>query len=367
MVKREVTRVVTPGTAIDPGMSGAESCWLAAVAALGAGAQGCVGVAMVDLSTGEFRATEFSGATGWAEALDELGRLRPAELLYAEGAGGSEAGRATALRFGRDDGGTTAEADEGRFAGLEGIRTKTAMDAWVFTVEHAHPLLRRQFGVQSVDGLGLGGHGAATAAAGAVLEYLGRTKQGALEHVDGVRFYERSTCLQLDAVSVRNLELVEPIFAGEGAETTLFWTMDACLTPMGKRLLRSTLLRPAGSVAEIAARLDAVGEGAVDLRRREELRRALTGVLDMERLLGRVALNSAGPREVLALALTLARLPGVREAAGAFAGERWRRADGGARCDGGCASADRRDAGGGAAGVAGGWRSDPGGRLRGAR
>ncbi len=116
--------------------------------------------------------------------------------------------------------------------------------------------------------------------------------------------------LELDAVSVRNLELVEPLFSGESAQTTLFYTMDACCTPMGKRLLRASLLRPASGLAEIEARLEAVGEAAGDLRRREGLRRSMDGVLDLERLLGRVALDSAGPREVMALAKTLGCLPG---------------------------------------------------------
>src|SRR6202022_1931241 len=84
---------------------------------------------------------------------------------------------------------------------------------------------------------------------------------GAVEHVDGVRYYERSNCLELDAVSVRNLELVEPLFSGESAQTTLFYTLDACCTPMGKRLLRATLLRPANGLAEIEARLGGGGGG----------------------------------------------------------------------------------------------------------
>ena len=94
---------------------------------------------------------------------------------------------------------------------------------------------------------------------------------------------------------MRNLELVEPLFSGETAQTTLFYTLDACCTPMGKRLLRATLLRPSSELAEIEARLEAVGETAGDLRRREAVRQAMDGVLDLERLLGRVALDSAGP------------------------------------------------------------------------
>ena len=318
VVKREVTRVLTPGTAIDPALGAGESCWLAAI---GRQKAGTIGLALVDLSTGEFRATEFAGEAGWAQALDELGRVRPVELLYGAEMFSSGAAKPGALRFGEAGAG---DAEASPIAGLEAIRTKTAVEEWSFHPEAATPRLLRHFGLHSLDGLGLGGHGAAAGAAGAVLEYLERTKQGALEHIDALRFYERSTCLELDAVTVRNLELVEPLFAGEGVQMTLLWTLDACQTPMGKRLLRATLLRPLYSVAEIEARLEAVGEAAAKLMPREELRRSLEGVLDLERLLGRVALDSAGPREVLALARTLARLPGVRLAVEIFQAARWR-------------------------------------------
>ncbi len=172
--------------------------------------------------------------------------------------------------------------------------------------------------------MGLAGREAAAVAAGALLHYIQKTKQGAVEHIDGVRYYERSSCLELDAVSVRNLELVEPLFSGESAQTTLFYTLDACCTPMGKRLLRATLLRPASELGEIEARLEAVAEAFGDLRGREGVRRAMDGVLDVERLLARVALDSAGPREVMALAGTLGRLPGLVGAVRVFKSARWR-------------------------------------------
>jgi DNA mismatch repair protein MutS len=177
--------------------------------------------------------------------------------------------------------------------------------------------------VHSLDGMGMAGHAAAAVAAGAIVHYLRATKQGALEHLDTLRYYERSDCLELDAVSVRNLELVEPLFSSEGPQTTLFWTLDACCTPMGKRLLRSQLLRPMQSLVGIDARLDAVGIATGDLRKRESLRRAMDGVLDLERLLGRVAMETAGPREVVSLGATLARLPGLRAAVTEFASSRW--------------------------------------------
>ena len=304
IVRREVTRVLTPGTALDTTLGAEQSNYLASVAMLGP----VCGLALVDLSTGEFRATEFVGANSWAQAVDELGRVRPVELLYGQGLLG----------------GMNLAGEEETAAGLDGIRTKTAVEEWVFTAEYALPLLRNHFKVHSLDGMGLGGHEAAAIAAGALLHYMRATKQGGLEHVDGLRFYERSTCLELDAVSVRNLELVEPLFSGESAQTTLFYTMDACCTPMGKRLLRATLLRPSNSLSEIETRLEAVGEAAGDLRLREGLRRSMDGVLDLERLLGRVALDSAGPREVLALAATLGCLPGLVAAVKTLESGRWR-------------------------------------------
>ena len=320
IVKREVTRVLTPGTSLDPSLGAEQSNYLASVwvsgSGSGSGAGQVCGLALLDLSTGEFRATEFSGVNAWALLMDELGRVRPVELLYGSGLLGG-VGPHARLRLSGD-----AEVEEAS-VGLDAIRTKTALDEWVFSAEYAMPLVRNHFKVHSLDGMGLGGHEAAAVAAGALLHYMRQTKQGGLEHVDGLRFYERSTSLELDAVSVRNLELVEPLFSGESAQTTLFYTMDACCTPMGKRLLRASLLRPLSGIAEIDARLEAVGEAVGDLRRREGLRRSMDGVLDLERLLGRVALDSAGPREVVALAKTLGCLPGVIAAVRLFETARW--------------------------------------------
>ena len=316
IVRREVTKVYTPGTAVDPSLGPEQSNYLASAAVKGSGATSCVGLALLDLSTGEFRATEFVGAGAWAAAVDEIGRVRPVELLY--GAGMFSSGN---HKLNLD--GTEAVKEEDEGSGLDGIRTKTAVDEWVFTADYAVPLLRNHLHVHSLDGLGLASHETAAVAAGALLHYLRATKQGNLEHVDSLRYYERTTCLELDAVSVRNLELVEPLFSGESAQTTLFYTLDACCTPMGKRLLRATLLRPANGLVEIGARLDAVGEAAADLRKREGLRRSMDGVLDLERLLGRVALDSAGPREVMSLAATLGCLPEVVAAVKEFSSARW--------------------------------------------
>ena len=176
------------------------------------------------------------------------------------------------------------------------------------------PLLENKLGVLSLEGFGLQGRPAAATAAGAILHYVRSTQRGTLEHVDRIGFYDRQEYLVLDAVTVRNLELVEPLFANTSSEVTLFRALDATLTPMGKRLLRSWMLRPSIDLAEISLRLDAVEAGVKEFVAREELRRALEGVLDIERLLSRVTLETANPRDVLALCASLNRIPRIKVA-----------------------------------------------------
>src|ERR1700690_2962614 len=189
---------------------------------------------------------------------------------------------------------------------------ETPLDDWIFAPDHAIPLLENHFGVLSLEGFGLAGKQAAASAAGAILYYIRSTQRGKLDHVARIGFYERQNCLVLDAVTVRNLELIEPLFAGTDAGVTLFRCLDATVTPMGKRLLRAWMLRPSGEGAEIEARLESVEALVKDIVRREELRRTLDGILDLERLLSRVTLETANPRDVLALASSLVRIPKVR-------------------------------------------------------
>jgi DNA mismatch repair protein MutS len=311
IVRREVTRVLSPGTALDPAQRSERNNYLAAVyhAPAQRAEDDHAGLALLDLSTGEFRATEFTGKSAASLCLDELTRQQPAELLLA----------AEGTLF------PVLPADA-LAAALDPIRTKTRLDAWVFSADYAIPLLERQLQVRSLDGFGLARHTAAAIAAGAALHYVRSTQAGDLSHIDGLRYYEHAEHLELDPVSVRNLELVEPLFADASSRTTLFHTLDCCQTPMGKRLLRSNLLRPLLDRAEIEARHDAVAELHTALQPREELRRALSGVLDMERLLGRVSLDSAGPRDVLALGASLARLPLVAAAVAPLQSLRWQQA-----------------------------------------
>ena len=300
LVRREVTRVLSPGTAMDAGLGQEQNNFLAALyeIPLKAGREPVCAVALLDVSTGEFRAAEFRGETARAQAIDALTLSAPSEVLLAA---------ATELP-----------------AQLERIPARTRVEDWVWTRDFAVPLVERQLNVRSLEGFGLDGHEAAAIAAGAVLHYVQTTQKNPALHIDSLRFEEHSTALELDQVTVRNLELVEPLFAGQDDRATLFRSLDACQTPMGKRLLRATILRPLNNAAEIEARYEAVAQGHRDLLKREEIRRAFAGILDLERLLARISLDSAGPRDVRALAASLARLPGLKTALTAMNAPRWR-------------------------------------------
>jgi DNA mismatch repair protein MutS len=312
IVRREVTRVLSPGTALDASLAAEQNNFLAAyfefhpgnshpsdknkgVARVG---HPVCAVALLDVSTGEFRTAEFVGANARAAAADAILMAGANELLLA----------------------TSVEMP----AGLERVAAKTRVEDWVFTHDFAVPLVERQLHVKSLEGFGLVGHEAAAIAAGVVLHYVRTTQKNDALHIDSLRFQEHSTALELDQVSVRNLELVEPLFQGQNARVTLFHMLDECLTPMGKRLLRATILRPMIEAAEIDARYEAVGEAAGDFMRREELRRAFAGILDLERLLARLSLDSAGPRDVRALAASLAKLPALKVAVGAMDAPLWK-------------------------------------------
>jgi len=309
LVKREVTRVVTPGTAADSHLGSEENNFLACVARAGNAA----GFAALDLSTGEFRATEFTGDDAERRIREELLVLRPREVLFAS----------SLPLFDQPRTSSPPAAIAPRIASLENASwAETPLDDWVFAPDYAIPQVENHFGVLSLEGFGLANRAAAATAAGAILHYVRTTQRGTLDHVDRIGFYERQNCLVLDAVTVRNLELIEPLFAGAGENATLFRCLDCTITPMGKRLLRAWMLRPSIDQREISLRLDAVERMVRDLVAREELRRAMDGILDLERLLSRVTLETANPRDLLALAVSLAKLPAVRSALSHFAAER---------------------------------------------
>jgi DNA mismatch repair protein MutS len=302
IVRREVVRVITPGTATDSAVLDArENNFLAAVAK--DAASSTIGMAYVDLSTGEFQATEFSGS-GAADALrDELQILRPRETLLARPQQLFETAKTSLLD------------------GTGGVESR--LDDWIFQFDYAERVLREQFGVAELTGFGLDGHPHALAAAGAILHYLRENAArgdeahsvDALRHLDGIRFYEQQNALVLDPVSVRNLELVAPIFTDENSRlgpTTLIAALDATVTGMGARLLRSWMMRPLIDAEAIEARLNAVAHLVQQTMVRGEIRKELKGILDLERITSRVTLGLATPRELVALRKSLGQLPALR-------------------------------------------------------
>ncbi len=305
IVRREVTRVLTPGTAMDPALGSSENNYLAALYVK----EHAVGLAYLDLSTGDFRATEFSGANALSQCADELAKLAPSEVLAAAANPLMNESRELA-------------------AACERVKTRTVVEDWAFARDYAVPLLERQMGTASLEGFGFAQHGAAAIAAGVIVHYVRQTQQNDAGHVDTIRYYERSQHMHLDQVTVRNLELLEPIFHDAGTDATLFKTLDCPMTPMGKRFLRASMLRPLLDTSAIEERYEAVGEAKQSLIMREHIRRSLSGILDLERLLARISLDSAGPRDVLALAASLQHLPELKKSFAEAKSKFWQDAHG---------------------------------------
>jgi DNA mismatch repair protein MutS len=309
LVRREVVRVITPGTATDLAVLDVrENNFLAAVAPHPSGSP--VGLAFVDLSTGEFQATEFSGPRADEALRDELQLLRPRETLLPRPQQLFETAKNSLLE------------------GTGGIESR--LEDWIFQRDYGERILREQFGVAELTGFGLDDHPHALSAAGAIIHYLrensargdrsAESREGpdgpsveALGHLDRVRFYEHHDTLVLDPVSVRNLELLTPIFSEETGRSsgpaTLIAALDVTVTAMGARLLRSWLLRPLLDRDAIEARLAAVTHLVQQTVVRGEIRKELRGILDLERLTSRITLGLATPRELVALRKSLGQLP----------------------------------------------------------
>jgi DNA mismatch repair protein MutS len=299
LVRREVTRVVTPGTASGNLLEPHDNNFLTSVWIEAAGA----GLASLDVSTGDFRITEFAGTLANALLQAELERLQPKEVIYP------------------------ASWDSKNLPiGLVNA-AKTPTDDWVFGFDYAQRLLAEHFGVMSLDGFGCHGHQLAVAAAGAVLHYLKDTQKSSLSHIDRLQFYEISESMALDAITVRNLELVQSLFDGS-RQATLIACLDRTSTGMGARLLKSWLLRPEIDLPEINARLDAVAELKLRLIEREEIKVPLQRVYDIERLLSKVSLATANARDLISLKSSLEQVPAIKNRLQSFQASRLRELDG---------------------------------------
>ena len=283
LVQREVTSILSPGTHFDERILTAErNNFLAALT----GSEALYGLAVVDLTTGEFRVTEL---TSTKAVLAEFDRLRPAEAVFPA--------NSTSIR-----------------ELLGGTQTQlSGYDDWTFQSETAFFTLRDHFKVASLDGYGLKGRMTAIGAAGAVLHYLIHHLRRAVPHLTRIIFYEVGDYLVLDSVSLRNLEVIESLASSSPKSLTLFASLNRTVTPMGARRLRDWLTQPLGSSAAVLRRQHAVATWLAQPNSLENFRAAMAEVRDLERTLSRLSLGSGNARDMVSLRQALRRVPTLRE------------------------------------------------------
>ncbi len=286
LVERAVTRIVTPGTVIEASLldERASSYILALVVK-----KDRAGLAFCDLSTGEFYAHELTGA---AQTLsDELSRIDPREVL-------------------------TDDADALQKLGAASGASITRLDERYFEYASASKSLLTHFNVKNPAALGLDGMRLATTAAGALMRYLTETQKNALSHILSVKRYERDLCLQIDRIAASSLELTQTLKGRRAG--SLLWLLDKAETSMGSRALKGWIERPLAKADAINERLDAVGQLKDNAFASDELREALRGAYDIERLLSKIAYDTVNGRDCLALAATLSRVPKIKQVLGSF-------------------------------------------------
>ena len=282
LVKREVTQILSPGTHFDERMLVAErNNFLAAICPAGK----TFGLALVDLTTGDFMTTELENGPA---LLTELERLRPAEIIYP--------GEAAALR----------DLLRDSFKILNGY------DDWTFAPETALYTVRDHFKVASLDGFGLKDRTAAIGAAGAVLHYLTQHLRRDVKHLTRLSFYSRNDYLALDYTTLRHLEVLEPLHHDAPRNASLYGVVNRTATPMGARMLRNWLSQPLAAVEPIRRRQEAVQTFIGNSAALDNFRAQLSQVRDLERTLGRLSSGSGNARDLVALRLALEQIPAVK-------------------------------------------------------
>ncbi|NUP99016.1 MAG: DNA mismatch repair protein MutS, partial [Armatimonadetes bacterium] len=266
LVRREVVRVVTPGTLTEETMlEAAANNYLVALA----DAPRQFALAVIDVSTGHFQVTELSGDDARARLLDELERLQPAELLWP-----------LTMQAAPDLREVIEQQVGAAITMVDGVDADPAT---------ARALLCRHFGVASLHGYGLEEAPLQVQAAATALRYVSETQADAAVHIVGLASYQTSAFMSLDAATRRNLELTLTLREGSPGKGTLLWLLDETCTPMGARLLRSWLVRPLHQPEPIETRLEAVAACHRDILLRDDLRAGLHKVADLERLLSKAA------------------------------------------------------------------------------
>ncbi len=284
---REVQRVVTAGTVVEADLLRAdENNYLAAVV-VGQQAVGPMkaGLAYVDITTGEFAATQLQGEDIARLVLNEITRLKPAEII-------------------------TPKGENSEIFTPEGKAAHSPYDTWHFEIDHAKSVLYHHFGVATLAGFGLDGKSLAVQAAGAVIQYVEEVQPAALSHISHLNVYQTDQFMALDASTRRNLELTETIRSGS-KQGSLLEVLDKTITPMGGRLLRAWLHQPLLDVTALNHRLDAVETFTKQTIARGDIRNQLKTMADLERLTNRIRQAIAQPRDLLALRRSLEVIPTI--------------------------------------------------------
>ena len=291
LVRREVVRVVTPGTLTDLAQLDSRApSYMGSVLPM----RERVGLAFADLTTGDFRLMEIPAGAGVDGLLEAIEGYSPQEIIHPEG--------------------VSLPALRPRVAGTQPAPPLTPRPEWSFSPDSARRALCDHLGVASLSGFGAEGHDAAIGAAGALLGYLQETQRASLAHFDRLRFVQSSDELILDAATRRNLELVRSLAEGQ-TRGSLLGVLDRTVTAMGGRMLREWLLRPLASLDPIETRQQAVATLLQDHAGRRALRERLRRVADLERLLSRMSVGTGSPAELGAMRSSLEALPAARESA----------------------------------------------------
>jgi DNA mismatch repair protein MutS len=290
IVKRDVVRVVTPGSILEDGeVDGKSSLYMAAVF----GKESPYGLAHLDLSTAEFRVTEIED---WDEVLDELGRINPAEVLFLEG------------------------DDLPQRRGVSSYRLEK-LDKESFDAAKAEGVVKEQLGVQTLAGFGCEEMERGTVAAGAIVHYLHQTQKAKPDHIKEITSYRLGDYMFLDEATTANLELFKTM-RRQSVKGTLFHVLDRSVTSMGSRELRRWIGYPLVDISSIRRRLAAVATFRNDRILREQIREQLRGISDLERLNGRISLARANARDLAALKWSARRLPDIKRRLTGSASER---------------------------------------------
>lgn len=285
IVKREVVRIVTPGTNLNTqSLDESKNNYLMGIFYM----SDSFGTAIVDVTTGDYLMTEVDSRR---KLVDEINKFNPSEIICNE---------------------------ELEISGLdlEDIRNRlnipvSPLERWYFDADLCERSLKEHFHVQALEGLGLNDYPIGTVAAGAVMQYLVETQKNALTHITGITPYTANAYMILDSATRRNLELVETLREKQ-KRGSLLWVLDKTKTAMGARLLRSFIEQPLIDVKAIEKRLDAIEELNAQVITREEIREYLNPIYDLERLIGKISYKSANPRDMIAFQSSLKMIPPIK-------------------------------------------------------